>query len=221
MEEVLGIVAPVPKGDWNNLTAYEQLNIVRHNNTLYMAKQNVPTDVEPTVSANWADYWVLLMSPLSATDIVEQVYPVGSLYISANSTDPAITYGGTWEQITDCFILAASEVSAENPTYEGGDTGGQATITLTEQNMPVHAHDIPYAGGGNTTITKKWSIGLMTARSQGLVNIINVEGTGTAQDTTYPDLNQYYCAGTQDAGGNTPFNNLPPYLAVYVWKRIA
>ena len=24
----------------------------------------------------------------------------------------------------------------------------------------------------------------------------------------------------KDAGGNQPHNNMPPYLAVYVWKRI-
>ncbi|MBR0189408.1 MAG: hypothetical protein IJQ23_03360 [Clostridia bacterium] len=203
MEEVLGIVAPVPKGQWNNITAYEQLNIVRHNNTLYIAKQNVPASIEPTVSPNWTDYWMLLMSPLSATDIVEQVYPVGSLYISANSTDPAITYGGTWEQITDCFILAASDVSAENPDYVGGATGGSAT----------HLHN----AGSN--LSANVHLGANSVYFDGIYHPFvarhAVLGTGSQDGTWTPAEAAGISGYTENA------SSMPPYKAFYVWQRIA
>lgn len=62
-------------------------------------------------------------------------HPVGSLYWTSVNENPATTFGGgTWEQIKDKFILAAGD------TYSQGATGGSATVTLTEQQMPAHSH---------------------------------------------------------------------------------
>ena len=204
MEEVLGIVAPVPKGDWNNITAYEQLNIVRHNNTLYMAKQDVPASIEPTVSPNWTDYWMLLISPLSATDIVEQVYPVGSLYISANSTDPALIYGGTWEQIVDCFILAASDVSAENPAYVGGDTGGSAdAVVVSHTHSALTMSNVAYIDS--------------TSSEDGSTAIGHVQNSTDGSKIRGWRINTYVYESGVDGTGK----NMPPYKVFYVWQRIA
>lgn len=49
------------------------------------------------------------------------LYPVGSIYMSVNSTDPSTLFGGTWEQIEDVFLLSAGS------TYTAGNTGGSAT----------------------------------------------------------------------------------------------
>lgn len=55
----LGIVSPVPMGDWNASTTYNFLNVVNHNKSTYLAKlQNV--QIEPGVNGNWATYWMLL-----------------------------------------------------------------------------------------------------------------------------------------------------------------
>lgn len=59
-----------------------------------------------------------------------RIYPIGSIYISANSTSPATLFGGTWVQIKDTFLLAAGN------TYAAGDTGGEAEHTLTVDEMP-------------------------------------------------------------------------------------
>ena len=57
-------------------------------------------------------------------NIAEVIYPVGAIYISTVSTNPADLFGfGTWEQIKDVFLLSAGT------TYTAGSTGGEATHT--------------------------------------------------------------------------------------------
>ena len=119
--------------------------------------------------------------------LADIIYPVGSIYISVNSTNPSNYYGGTWEQIKDRFLLACGS------TYSNGTTGGEATHKLTVNEMPSHKHILGYriGGGGGTT----WYIDGGTVDSW---------GTDTA---------------VKETGGNQAHNNMPPYLAVYVWKR--
>ena len=62
------------------------------------------------------------------------IYPVGAIYMSVSSTSPASLFGGTWEQIQNRFLLAAGD------TYAAGKTGGEATHTLTVEEMPAHNH---------------------------------------------------------------------------------
>lgn len=206
MEEVLGIVAPVAKGDWSNLTEYEELNIVRHNNTLYIAKQTVPTGIEPSVSTNWADYWMLAISPISASDLINQMFPLegNNIYISTNNTSPAQIYGGDWEQITERFLFAASDINSQDPIYGGGNTGGEFTHTLALNEMPTHRHHGMYWNGNSVSLNEGTS-GYRLLWSGNLP-----EGK---DDTNYFTTGYAY--------GNEPHNNMPPYLVVYIWKRIA
>lgn len=114
-------------------------------------------------------------------------YPVGSLYISTVSTDPKVLFGGKWEQLKDRFLLAAGD------TYQGGSTGGEASVRLTEEEIPVHSHSV-YHG--------------TVAVSKGTAEYALVANGSDIKKTT-------------SAGGGQAHNNMPPYLAVYVWKRIA
>lgn len=61
-------------------------------------------------------------------------YPVGAIFISAEDDSPAALFGGTWERLKDCFLLAAGDI------YTVGDTGGEAEHTLTIDEMPNHRH---------------------------------------------------------------------------------
>lgn len=58
-QKVLGIVSPVPTGDWASNTVYQNLNIVRHNGASYIAKSS-NTNIEPGVTVGWGSYWMLL-----------------------------------------------------------------------------------------------------------------------------------------------------------------
>ena len=68
-------------------------------------------------------------------------YPIGSLYWSSKSTNPASLFGGTWVQIKDKFVLACGD------TYtSSGSTGGASSVTLSVSNMPSHTHSFTPSG---------------------------------------------------------------------------
>lgn len=64
----------------------------------------------------------LKVKSLTVSDSIE-VYPIGSIYMSINNTNPGLVFGGTWERIQDTFLLAAGN------TYQNGTTGGEASHT--------------------------------------------------------------------------------------------
>ncbi len=67
-----------------------------------------------------------------------KMHPVGSIYISVDATNPSLLFGGTWQQITGRFLLAAGS------GYTAGSTGGEATHKLTVAEMPAHTHSAYY-----------------------------------------------------------------------------
>ena len=74
-------------------------------------------------------------------NLTDTIYPVGSLYWSSKSTNPASLFGGTWVQIKDRFVLACGN------TYKTvGATGGASSVTLSVSNMPSHNHSFTPSG---------------------------------------------------------------------------
>lgn len=131
---------------------------------------------------------------LKEVNVAQLVYPVGAIYMSTVETNPSTLFGfGTWERIQDTFLLAAGS------TYAAGSTGGEVTHTLTNSEIPSHNHAIfyPNASAGNDYAP----IGYPNVGSK----------------STYWAVGSY----TGDVGGGEAHNNMPPYLAVYVWKRTA
>jgi hypothetical protein len=80
-----------------------------------------------------------------AENIINLVYPVGSIYMSVNNVSPATFIGGTWEQLKDRFLLGAGS------SYAAGSTGGAATHTLTTAQMPSHTHTTDSQGAHTHT----------------------------------------------------------------------
>lgn len=118
-------------------------------------------------------------------------YPVNSIYLSIVDTDPSLLFGGTWEQLKDRFLLGAGD------TYINGTTGGEATHTLTAGEMPSHNHKV------------------CTNSGQGSSSTISVTSVNAGSD------NNATIYSTSDAGSGQAHNNMPPYLVVYMWKRVA
>ncbi len=125
----------------------------------------------------------------------DAIYPVGSFYFTASNVNPSTLFGGAWEQIKDKFILSCGE------KYESGSTGGEENHTLNIDEIPNHNHTV---------------ISNIVHSDGELVNyeILNTGiFAGEGRKRFYSD-----CSST---GRNQPHNNMPPYIAVYVWKRIA
>ena len=127
-----------------------------------------------------------------STLILEAVYPVGSIYMSVNNTSPATLFGGTWEAIQGKFLLGAY-----GNTYKAGSTGGEATHTLTTREMPNHNHAVFYPNDGAADHSAPGNY------------------PDGPSDSTYFAVGSY----TSSEGGGEAHNNMPPYLAVYIWKR--
>lgn len=128
-------------------------------------------------------------------------HPIGSIYMSMNSNSPASLFGGTWEQLKDRFLLSAGD------TYMAGSTGGEASHVLTVDEMPAHNHAL--LKGQGTDDNPGGKAQAKPDRSFGYA------------DAKY-DNKFYWQSYTFYTGGDSvSHNNMPPYLAVYVWKRIA
>ena len=69
-------------------------------------------------------------------EVVDKVYPIGSIYMSMNNTNPGTLFGGTWSQIQGKFLLGASS------GHSAGSTGGAETVKLTEAQLPAHTHTV-------------------------------------------------------------------------------
>ena len=72
--------------------------------------------------------------------LMQLIYPVGSIYWSSKSTNPANLFGGTWVQIKDKFIWAKGDSDTVNAT------GGANTVSLTTSNLPSHTHSFTPSG---------------------------------------------------------------------------
>lgn len=147
------------------------------------------------------DAYAIYQQVLAA--VVERDHPVGSLYISAEATSPASLFGGTWEQIKDRFILAAGD------TYAAGSTGGTKNVTLTS-NMIPSIHSMVAINGDTSFTLGGWD-------GDNFNNCVKI-ASGGAGDITSARF-QIKAAYNNFTPESVPILN--PYIAMYVWKRIA
>ena len=138
-------------------------------------------------------------------------HPVGSLYWSTQSTDPASLFGGTWERVKDRFVLAAGD------SYAVGATGGEPTHTLTEAEMPAHSHiGFPGSSTHYITISPPTSGDPFGGTGFG-------KGPGFSSTASGGWWSDRYKQEQEDnlKGNSQPHNNMPPYVVAYCWKRTA
>ena len=130
----LGVVAPVPKGDYDSTADYKVLNIVKHGGSVYMAKQDVEAGTfEPSVTSGWESYWMLLFN---------EPHPVGSIYETTTLTTATAVgqaLGGTWEVFGAGEVLVGVD-STQTEFNAIGIHGGTKTVTLTVNQIPAHTH---------------------------------------------------------------------------------
>ena len=150
---------------------------------------------------------------IDGNSIYDILYPVHSIYMSTNNVNPSLLFPNTqWTQLKDRFLLGAGN------TYTAGNTGGAATVALTEQQMPSHSH----SGTTNSDGSHSHKI---PSTYNAFLNGSGGSFTGGSSDpynaNTSSDGSHTHSFTTGTAGSGQAHNNMPPYLVVYMWERIS
>ena len=158
------------------------------------------------------------------TSLLDTVYPVGSIYLSVNETSPEKLFGGKWEQINGRFLVGQGNngQSGNNALdLSAGATGGETSHTLSLTEIPSHNHGEKSLTGAFRPL--QW--GTQSTATSGIVSngsaSIDREsiGSGSTLGSRTFNINATHTHNSNGGGGS--HNNLPPYLAVYMWKRTA
>lgn len=147
----------------------------------------------------------------TVASLLSAMYPVGSIYMSISPVNPAGLFGGTWESLPDKFLVGAGT------TFGAGSSGGAMTHI---HSIAAHLHGLAAGFAMISMYTgynyiKRIAVAAWTDNQK-------TTGTYSASATS----NSYGAAlgGTTDnnaAQNTSDVSHLPPYLAVYMWKRTA
>lgn len=138
-------------------------------------------------------------------------YPVGSIYITWDNTNPQSFMGGTWVRMAEgrgLFGIGTSKGrNGISGTVEVHEKFGDWKHTITADEMPNHSHNIAHFQSYN----EAKGYGLHTG-SVGFSDRVIIQGD-------YNNSKRY--STTSSTGSGTPFYTVSPYIGVYVWRRTA
>lgn len=137
-----------------------------------------------------------------------QIYPVGSVYISLNNTNPKTLFGGTWEQIKDKFLLSIGD-TYKTVNSTGGSSSHNHKYYVSQMKSKMVLSDARAVNYDSKEMQKTTTI-----RSGLAWNTNSQLGSGSAWN---------YSDGQEDRseGITSTTSNMPPYLTVYMWKRVS
>lgn len=186
------------------------------------------TDNTFEVAENWdvKVYGMLLKEYIQ--QFAKTMYPVGSIYMSVTSTNPATYFGGTWVAWGSGRVPVGINTSDSNfNTVE--KTGGASAVTLTASQMPSHTHT--FTGSSTTTNSAgahTHNIGRDTDGGAGSSRYtVHSAGTSGAQATSPTSSAGAHTHSltpkgkNANTGGGGSHTNLQLYIVCYMWKRTA
>lgn len=165
------------------------------------------------------------------------IYPVGSIYMSVNDTNPATFLGGTWVRWGQGRVPVGVD---ENDTIfeEAGKEGGEQKHRLTIDEMPNHRHLGQYTKTRTYTThaptptdppsqvievyqgTREVEVQYNVVKDNVSTTAFHTSGSGATSDIFYSEkVTSTY--GVADNGGDIAHNNLQPYITCFMWKRTA
>lgn len=153
-----------------------------------------------------------------------QFYPVGAIYFSDRLVDPAALFGGTWARFAIGRMLIGvneADVDFDAPL----EVGGAKTHTLSGAETPAHTHNVGTLTTNSTgsshdhAVNRRAAAGTVggVAMGSGLNQADGQTGTGGSAHTH----NVTGDTGGVVGGDGQPHNNMPPFIAVYMWRRTA
>lgn len=134
--------------------------------------------------------------------ILLQVYPIGSIYMSTKNTNPGTLFGGTWTSWGSGRVPVGVN-SSETEFNSVEKTGGSKNVTLTTSQIPSHRHQ--YESSGSGVWMQKSGYGQITTTSTTAANRANLSSSSVTDYT----------------GGGDSHTNLQPYITCYMFKRTA
>lgn len=154
------------------------------------------------------------------------IYPVGSIYMSVNATNPSAYFGGTWVAWGAGRVPVGINTSDSNfNTVE--KTGGAAAVTLSASQIPSHTHAkgtlaTASAGAHTHNLQNQKAPWGTSASNRVLVDATSGYTAVTNKETTSAGAHTHTVSGSTAAtGGGGSHNNLQPYIVCYMWKRTA
>lgn len=157
---------------------------------------------------------------------IKTMYPVGSIYMSVNATNPSTYFGGTWVAWGSGRVPVGVNTSDSNfNTVE--KTGGAAAVTLSASQIPSHTHAkgtlaAASAGAHTHNLQNQKAPWGTSASNRVLVDATSGYTAVTNKATTSAGAHTHTISGSTAAtGGGGSHNNLQPYITCYMWKRTA
>ena len=152
----------------------------------------------------------------SVDAIVDKVYPVGSIYMSVNSTNPSNLFGGTWSSWGSGRVPVGVDTS--NTSFDSVEkTGGSAThrhswrIGMLWYYGEACGESITSGAGAykySTSAYDGWDRDISSKQT-----IVNNSTTGSYKTVTSD--------GKYSIGDTATTSTLQPYITCYMWKRTA
>lgn len=150
------------------------------------------------------------------SEILDAVYPVGSIYISMNLTSPSqveALFGGTWVKFADGKTLIG--VDTNDTDFNASNmTGGEKNHQLTVNELPNIHGEVAIRGYDDSAM---WG---GTSTASGVFSFTSDWSSAYVFNNT-PGLFPAKSGITLDVGSNQAHNNLPPYVTVYMYRRTA
>lgn len=156
----LGKVGMRTRGSWNSSATYEVLDIVTYNNTLYIAKQNVPANTLPTNTTYW-EQAINLPSAISDFAVKSSITAGGTKKLTvSNSSYAFIIYGLGWNaQVRSVLFHVSGYANGSYSTITNltGQTavtvsGSSSSLEFTVTNSGAQAISIYYLALTENTI---------------------------------------------------------------------
>jgi hypothetical protein len=162
----------------------------------------------------------------TTSSLVDLIFPIGYVYMSAVDVSPATFLGGTWLAMQNSFLVGAGGLYSAlatggtiNHTHTQGNTGNEAAHTHTQGNTgggSSHSHGINQGTDQTSQVTGP---AVFTVSHQ-----THNHGGSTNNESSHTHTNPTTSAGSTHAHTNPTTNaqdNLPPYIAVFMWRRTA
>ena len=145
----------------------------------------------------------VLPARLPLSDLLNLVYPVGSIYLSCSPTDPEFLFGGVWEAFGKGRTLVG--VNPGDSSFQAAEkTGGAKSVSLSTAQLPAHSHNIRCEFGA-TPNSNYNPVNLKSYMQLAGVNAGTRASNGQIVDNT---------------GNGQAHENMPPYITCYMWKRV-